>query len=280
MNRIPYAAAALVALSLSAPPALAQDAAHESEGPTEPGADVTDSPEAGGEDAQPGDAEARGLFEAGQVAFEDGRFEEAFDRFLRSYELSGRGVLLYNLATCLDRLGRYGEAKEYYERYLTDTEGAPNRSYVERRLEILSEHETGEAIEESAPPEDQAVPQPEGSDVSTSAAPEGGTPIGPIVLFSVAGASLIGAVTTALLANAKYGDLEASCPGGICDETARSDYDTLGTLTLTADVLFAVSAASAIGGLLWWLLTGDDEAPPATAGCGAAGCRLEVQASF
>jgi hypothetical protein len=86
------------------------------------------------------DAEARALFEAGRVAFVDERYADALASFERSHELSGRPELLYNIATCLDRLDREAEALAHFERFLAQRPEAPEREDVERRMVILRDH--------------------------------------------------------------------------------------------------------------------------------------------
>ncbi len=49
------------------------------------------------------DGEARRLYEAGVVAFDDGTFEAALSLFQRAYELSPRPQMLYNTGTAADR---------------------------------------------------------------------------------------------------------------------------------------------------------------------------------
>lgn len=68
--------------------------------------------------ADAADEEARSRFQAGRLAFEHRRFDEALQDFRRAYELSGRHDLLFNVARCLDRLGRDEEALEAYREYL------------------------------------------------------------------------------------------------------------------------------------------------------------------
>jgi hypothetical protein len=58
------------------------------------------------------EAEARALYAAGQAAFHDGRYEHALEYLQRSYELSHRPALLYNIGTTFDRLrARSGSAR-------------------------------------------------------------------------------------------------------------------------------------------------------------------------
>jgi len=85
------------------------------------------------------DSEARGLFLAGEAAFEGGRFEEALEHFERAYELSGRPELLYNIGTTAERLRIDVRAIEAYESYLEEIPESSLRANVEGRLRVLRE---------------------------------------------------------------------------------------------------------------------------------------------
>ncbi len=81
--------------------------------------------------------EARTLFEAGRIAFEDGRFADALASFQRAFDLSNRPLLLFNIGACLDRLQRNAEAIEAFEHYLRAQPEASNRPEVEARVREL-----------------------------------------------------------------------------------------------------------------------------------------------
>jgi len=83
------------------------------------------------------DDEARALFEAGRVAYSDGRFEAALGHFRNSYELSGRPRLLYNIGSAADKLRRDQQALEAFEAYLAQVPDADNRNEVAARIEVL-----------------------------------------------------------------------------------------------------------------------------------------------
>lgn len=80
------------------------------------------------------DEEARGLFVAGRAAYDDGRYEEALNYFRRSYELSDRPELLYNIGQTASVLNRDEEALWAFEKYLERYENAPNYREVEDRI--------------------------------------------------------------------------------------------------------------------------------------------------
>ncbi|AKF11592.1 hypothetical protein DB32_008741 [Sandaracinus amylolyticus] len=159
------------------------------------------------------DAEARALFEAGRVAFADGRFEDALEYFERSHELSGRPELLYNIGTSSDRLRREREAVSAFEAYLAALPDAPNRREVEGRLRVLREEIAREdeqaaavAAAEAAAAQD-AASAPSAAPASESAERDDGggedvltswwlwTIIGVVVAGGVAGA-VVAATTT------------------------------------------------------------------------------------
>jgi tetratricopeptide (TPR) repeat protein len=85
----------------------------------------------------PAEAEARSVFDAGEVAFTAGHYADALVYFKRSYALSSRAALLFNIGLCHDRLREDDEAIEAYDRYLAEVPLAANRGEVDRRLEAL-----------------------------------------------------------------------------------------------------------------------------------------------
>src|SRR5262245_1460475 len=80
------------------------------------------------------DAEAHALYDAGEVAFHEERFENALDYFQRAYELSHRPELLYNVGTTADRLRHDEEALAAFEQYLAELPTTRNRGEVESRI--------------------------------------------------------------------------------------------------------------------------------------------------
>ena len=85
----------------------------------------------------PAEAEARSVFDAGEVAFTAGHYADALVYFKRSYALSSRPALLFNIGLCHDRLREDDDAIEAYGHYLAEVPQAANRGEVEGRLEAL-----------------------------------------------------------------------------------------------------------------------------------------------
>lgn len=122
--------------------------------------------------------EARGLFEAGRVAFAEGRFEAALRRFQDAYEVSGHPELLYNVGMCLERLQRDEEALAALREYLERVPDSPLRGNVEGRISSLEasvaerqrlEAEAAAASEpETAPAQAPPPAEPEGEDLASA----------------------------------------------------------------------------------------------------------------
>lgn len=104
--------------------------------------------------ARPGsvspDVEARSEFEAGAIVFAEGGFAEALAHFERSYELSGRPELLYNIAICHDRLRHDRLAVQNYDAFLEALPETERRAEVEARLPALREAIAREDAERAA----------------------------------------------------------------------------------------------------------------------------------
>lgn len=107
------------------------------------------------------DQEARAVFMAAQVAFDEGRFESAVQYFLQSFRLSGRPELLYNIGNTYDRLQQPEQALEYFDRYLRQRPNAENNKQVEARTRLLRQAVDERRIFENGTAAAPAVPTPE-----------------------------------------------------------------------------------------------------------------------
>jgi len=85
------------------------------------------------------DAEARRFFDAGQAAFQAGRFGDALQAFDSAYERKPLPELRYNQAACLDKLGLRELAAQRYDAYLKEKPDAADAGKVHQRIATLRE---------------------------------------------------------------------------------------------------------------------------------------------
>lgn len=202
-----------------------------------------------------GDAEARGLFTAGEAAYSAGRFEDALSHFRRAYELSGRAALLYNIGLSAANIRRDREALEAFERYLAETEDAANRAIVEGRIVTLrrsieqDEARAGEleAAQERARAADQARAE--------SSSGGGASTAGWVLVVGGGVALATGAVVFAVGAG------DVSTVEGAADGTPwvelRDPYNRAPVLTSIGLVVGSLGAAALATGLVLVLTSGE-----------------------
>lgn len=209
-------------------------------------------------------SEARALYEAGVAAFEDGRYQDALERWESAYSRDPRPQLLFNLGTAAERLARFEDARAYYRLYLEQAPDAPNITEVRSRLARLDaqiasteRRNTPEIADEPV----RALPVAEETPAEVDASTESSaaSPVGPVVTMSLGGGLLIAGAVMAAVAQSRHSFLTEQCPMGRCPPELRDDADELDRAALAADVLVMSGAAAALGGVLWFLLQGDDD---------------------
>lgn len=199
------------------------------------------------------DAEARSLFEAGEVAFREGRFENALEYLQRSYELSHRPALLYNLGTTYDRLRRDAEALAAFERYLEEVPDAAQRAQIERRIAVLRE-----SIARGAPSPDaeDETGAPEGGDPAPASETSDGAALPGWTTLGVGAAVLVGGGILLGVALADVAAVENAADGtswsAVSAAHGRSEGESIAGI-----VLLSVGAAASATGLVWALTSGD-----------------------
>jgi tetratricopeptide (TPR) repeat protein len=192
------------------------------------------------------DEEGRGLFLAGQAAYNRARFDEALDYFERSYELSHRPQLLFNIGLAATRAGEPERARAAFEQYLEDFPSAPNRADVESRLRDLS-----------APSEEES----------------GSSPLlGWIVVGASGAVAIAGAVFLALAAGAA--STVEDPPENSTWASIEGDYDNANTFTIVGLVGAGVGVAGVALGIVLVASAGDEVAVAA----GPTG--VQVRGSF
>lgn len=86
---------------------------------------------------------AKQHYQTGRLHYERGDFDKALAEFEAAYRLSPRPELQYNIAQACERLLYYDRALFAYEAYLLGRPNAPDRKFVESRIEFLKRHGSG-----------------------------------------------------------------------------------------------------------------------------------------
>lgn len=197
------------------------------------------------------DARARDLYLQGDRAYNEGRYEEAVQDFLASYQLSGRPLLLYNLANAYERLGRYQEALDALRQYQPH---APIQELGQVRARITSlEQRVAQLSAESSQEEQQPAPQ------STAPAYDEGLLFSGIAVGGVGVALAVTGIVMGVLALDARAEAQSGCAsatGGttVCDETVRGALDRDTTFALLADIGIGVGSAAVVAGVVLAIL--------------------------
>ncbi len=197
------------------------------------------------------DEEARQLYLRGDRLYASGDYEQAVAAFEQAYKLSGRALLLYNMANAYERLGRYEEAlgalRQYAPRapaYEHDTLARRIRS-LEQRLEGPEAREASDSIAVSTT---LGATAKSNDDADTSG--RRARRIAGYSLLGVGGAALAAGVTFAVLFSRANDDAGDACRDGFCLDSASGDLSDEKTFGRVADATFAIGAASIVTGLV------------------------------
>jgi tetratricopeptide (TPR) repeat protein len=246
-------------------------------------------------EAQERDADARRIFEAAQVLYEDGEFQQAGRMFERAYEFSQRTSLLYNAYLAYRDAQMQADAARTLRLYL-DRPDAQDRERLTPRLAAL---ERANAAGTATPPNLGDAPPPDGVPVDRVAASgssdESVTPVetdeddpspnlaGPL-LVSAGGAALAVGVVMGVLATNDADALGDRCVDFVCSPDARSLRDRSQRRGNASTALLVGGGVSAVAGVILWFVLRDHDEEPARArldvGCTGQGCSAAVRGSF
>ncbi|MFW6067570.1 MAG: tetratricopeptide repeat protein [Myxococcota bacterium] len=246
--------------------------------------------------AQDGDDErGRFHFQAGASYYEAGEYEQALREFERSYEISKRPQLFYNISLAHQQLGDLESAILYLDRYLREVEEIPNRVNLERRLENLrkrlEEHEeaerqaaeetetdtgtdagTGTDVGTGTQTETEAEIGAEGGDEAGAGGESGfvgdtrtrgvdmdegpGVPAGAWIGWGVgAGSLVVGAVLGGLALKEKNDVADSPC--GQAGTCTSDEVQKMDRMALASDVMMAVGIAGAVTGTVLFFVMRD-----------------------
>lgn len=211
--------------------------------------------------AQGSDAEARALFNAGEIAYSEGRWESALAYFERAYEMSHRPILLFNIGSSAEHLRRDEIALEAFRRYLAEIPDAGNRAAVASRIAILEQvvsaaHASISETTTESEHHDEDGAITDGTAVAIEPTPRVEAPAGrasdltPWFVAGVGGAVL---VAGAVLVGIGYANIASvtNARDGVSLADLSSAHDTAPILTGAGWAAVAVGAAVIAGGVAW-----------------------------
>ena len=225
---------------------------------------------AGPEPVSPEDEErARELFENGRLLFKEGHYEEAILAWQASWDTTQHPLLLYNIASALERLERWEEARDTLNRYRAyapadEREALETRIFaLERRIELDAEPPADGTSDVGGDPDDGSSDIDDGTSIDGPAT-SGGAPVVrtgpsravPITLFSVGAAGGAAGLVFALRADSARLEALALCTGNspyTCDVGAEPWLRQDRISSAVADVGFVIGVAGAAGGIATWL---------------------------
>lgn len=194
------------------------------------------------------DEEGRGFFIAGRAAYLAGRYDEALERFERSYEMSGRAELLYNIGAAAERAGKLARALEAFRAFQELRPESELHGEIDarvRELEIRIATEPEPSAELTAPPPPPPAP--------SAAASERKSALGPALSLAASGAVLGTGVVLAVLGfQAKQRVQDAP------DGSTWADYERDADRAVAFPAAgFALGAVGVAGAALssWWLVS-------------------------
>lgn len=233
------------------------------------------------------DARARELYVIGDEFYANGRYEAAEEAFAEAYRLSGRPLLLFNLANAQERSGRWPEAAQNLRRY---REQAPESEHAEldARLVALERRIEARAVETRDEP--VVVVQHESAELPVErAASRDRTrqPVAPhLVLLPASGALALTTFVLALRVRSARDDVRASCvtTGGqrFCLPEADTAITRDRRLSVLTDVLAVATLTTAALGV-WTLVRARREADRGTTlqvGVAPTGFRFALTGDF
>jgi tetratricopeptide (TPR) repeat protein len=207
---------------------------------------------------------AKKSFAEGTRAYADGEFETALANFRRAYELTGSPDLLYNIATVSDRMRRDQEALEAYEGYLEARPKSRDREHVAGRIDALRS-----AIEARKRAELDAEIEARSAAIEAAARVKAERPLtqhvgpgpGPWVAIGVGGAAVVSGAVLIGLGQRDQKSIENAEPGSSY-AMVQDMADRGPKRTKAGAILLGLGGIGVIGGIIWQLTGGHEEAMP------------------
>lgn len=184
---------------------------------------------------------AREHYKRGAVLYEATRYDAALHEFEAAQATDPRPPLLYNIARCLEQLGRRAESLAAYERYLREDPTAANAAEVTAKIAALTAALTAALAPPALPP---AVTVAALRPIRQHRYLIPGVVAGGALALAVAGAGLLGS------ALGEYRSLDASCSPN-CSQGAWSQ---LPAREHAGEALLGVAGAAVVADIVLFVL--------------------------
>jgi len=209
-------------------------------------------------------AAAKKAFATGTQAYTNGEFKAALTSFRRAYDLTGSPDLLYNIATVSDRMRRDEEALRAYEGYLEARPDSADREHVASRIDVLRA-----AIEARQRAELDAEIEARSAAIEAAARVKAERPLtqyvgpgpGPWITIGVGGAAVVAGAVLVGLGQRDQKSVESAAPGSSYS-MVQEMADRAPRRTKAGVALMSVGGVGVIGGIIWQLTGGHEEALP------------------
>ncbi len=201
------------------------------------------------------DARARELFENGAMLYDEGRYEDAIAAWTEAWRLSGRALLLFNMANAAERVGRWEDAMELLSRYRAFAP-ADERDVLDRRIGNI-ERRLGDLPAPVAPPPAPVAPPPAAvapEPLPAAVVTRRPFPVAPVLLFGASGAGLVTGTVFAFRALDARADADTLCTphdgATWCPASAASALGVDRQSSLVADIALGVGLGALGGGVI------------------------------
>jgi tetratricopeptide (TPR) repeat protein len=214
---------------------------------------------------EPGEAEikaAKGAFQAGQVAFDEGDYDRAITYWEDAYRRDcTKHVMLLNLARVYELADRKEQAIIALETYLERDPETAKRDAINRRIQVLRDKIAEEKEPEPPPPAPTptaAPPPPPPVQVQPLPPPPpeaGGRPIAPLIVAGAGGVVFVAGGILYLSAASDVRQWEERCPNRDCAGEYADDVDEANsarTRQTLWGVVSLVGLGVGVGGVAWY----------------------------
>lgn len=203
-------------------------------------------------------ARAKELFQNGTLLYDEGSYDAAVAAFREAYELTREPLMLYNMASALERMGAWQEAVDALDGYRAFAP-ADERDILERRIRALEKRveekrdqerrDAEEAARLAAEAQAAAAPPPE-----PLPPPRRGPSAGAVALWGTGAVGVgLGTVFTARTLGARAawkGECVEGPNGLLCPSDASELVRRDKTSAIVADVSWGVGLLALGGGLV------------------------------